>query len=66
MLDAVELSGPYDDLKLGFYKVAPHYYYPGWHDGSPQLDLFVGLKAYEALPTNTRRWSKPRPRTPTC
>ena len=24
---------------------------PGWHDGSPQLDLFVGLKAYEALPS---------------
>jgi TRAP-type mannitol/chloroaromatic compound transport system substrate-binding protein len=50
VLDAVELSGPYDDQKLGFYKVAPYYYYPGWHDGSPQLDLFVGLKAYEALP----------------
>ena len=50
VLDAVELSGPYDDQKLGFYKVAPYYYYPGWHDGSPQLDLFVGLKSYEALP----------------
>ncbi|HKS62167.1 MAG TPA: TRAP transporter substrate-binding protein DctP [Xanthobacteraceae bacterium] len=49
-LDAVEFTGPFDDQKLGFYKVAPHYYYPGWHDGSPQLDLFVGLKAYEALP----------------
>ncbi|HEY0570006.1 MAG TPA: TRAP transporter substrate-binding protein DctP [Enterovirga sp.] len=49
-IDAVEFTGPYDDQKLGFYKVAPHYYYPGWHDGSPQLDLFVGIKAYEALP----------------
>lgn len=49
-LDAVEFTGPFDDEKLGFYKVAPHYYYPGWHDGSPQLDLFVGMKAYEALP----------------
>ena len=49
-LDAVEFTGPFDDQKLGFYKVAPYYYYPGWHDGSPQLDLFVGLKAYEALP----------------
>ena len=48
-LDAVELSGPADDQKLGFYKVAPHYYYPGWHDGSPQLDLFVNTAAYEAL-----------------
>jgi TRAP-type mannitol/chloroaromatic compound transport system substrate-binding protein len=48
-LDAVEFSGPFDDQKLGFYKVAPYYYYPGWHDGSPQLDLLVSLKAYEAL-----------------
>ena len=49
-IDAVEFSGPFDDQKLGFQKVAPHYYYPGWHDGSPLLDLFVGIKAYEALP----------------
>ena len=28
-IDAAEWVGPYDDLKLGFYKVAPYYYYPG-------------------------------------
>jgi len=49
-IDAVEFVGPADDMKLGFNKVAPHYYYPGWHDGSPQLDLFVNIAAYEALP----------------
>ncbi len=49
-IDAVELSGPYDDEKLGFYKVAKNYYFPGWHDGSPQVDLFVNRDAYEALP----------------
>ncbi len=53
-LDAVEFSSPVDDQKLGFYKVAPHYYYPGWHDGSAQLDLFVGVKAFEALPAEYR------------
>lgn len=53
-IDAVEFSGPFDDEKLGFYKVAPHYYYPGWHDGSPQIDLFVGTKAWEALPSEYR------------
>ena len=26
-IDAAEWVGPYDDEKLGFYKVAPHYYY---------------------------------------
>ena len=28
-IDAAEWVGPYDDEKLGFYKVAPYYYYPG-------------------------------------
>jgi len=53
-IDAVEFVGPADDQKLGFNKVASHYYYPGWHDGSPQLDLFVGVDAYEALPKEYR------------
>ncbi len=38
-IDAVEFVGPYDDYKLGFYKVAPNYYYPGWWEGSAQTDL---------------------------
>ncbi len=49
-IDAAEWVGPYDDLKLGFNKVAPHYYYPGWWEGGPQLSLLINAKAYEALP----------------
>ncbi len=48
-IDAAEWVGPYDDQKLGFYKVAPFYHYPGWWEGGPQLDVFVNNKAYEAL-----------------
>lgn len=48
-IDAAEWIGPYDDLKLGFYKVANNYLYPGWWEGGPQLDLFVNQKAYNAL-----------------
>jgi TRAP-type mannitol/chloroaromatic compound transport system substrate-binding protein len=48
-IDAAEWVGPYDDLKLGFNKVAPYYYYPGWWEGGPQLDFFFGQKAYDAL-----------------
>ncbi|MDF3035864.1 MAG: twin-arginine translocation signal protein, partial [Paucimonas sp.] len=29
-IDAAEWVGPYDDEKLGFHKVAPNYYAPGW------------------------------------
>ncbi len=48
-IDATEWVGPYDDLKLGFNKVAPNYYYPAWWEGGPQLSLYVNSKAYEAL-----------------
>ncbi len=48
-IDAAEWVGPYDDLKLGLNKIAPYYYYPGWWEGGPQLDLFVNQKAYDSL-----------------
>jgi len=48
-LDAAEWVGPYDDQKLGFNKVAPFYYYPGWWEGGPEVDFFVNRKAYDAL-----------------
>jgi TRAP-type mannitol/chloroaromatic compound transport system substrate-binding protein len=48
-IDAAEWVGPYDDQKLGFYKVAPHYHFPGWWEGGPQLDFFINQKAYDAL-----------------
>ena len=48
-IDAAEWVGPYDDQKLGFNKVAPYYYYPGWWEGGPQLDFYVNSKAYEGL-----------------
>jgi TRAP-type mannitol/chloroaromatic compound transport system substrate-binding protein len=49
-IDAAEWVGPYDDEKLGFYKVAKHYYYPGWWEAGPELDLLVSQKAWDALP----------------
>lgn len=48
-LDAVEFVGPYDDEKLGYNKVAPYYYYPGWWEGGADLEFFINLKKYNAL-----------------
>jgi TRAP-type mannitol/chloroaromatic compound transport system substrate-binding protein len=48
-IDAAEWVGPYDDLKLGFNKVAPNYYYPGWWEGGPQLDFYINTKSFEGL-----------------
>jgi len=49
-IDAAEWVGPYDDEKLGLGKVAKYYYYPGWWEGGPELDLMVNTKAWADLP----------------
>jgi TRAP-type mannitol/chloroaromatic compound transport system substrate-binding protein len=49
-IDAAEWVGPYDDQKLGFFKVAPFYAYPGWWEGGPGLELHVNAKAWDGLP----------------
>lgn len=50
VIDAAEFVGPHDDEKLGFYQVAPYYYYPGWWEGSAQASLFVNLDKWNSLP----------------
>jgi TRAP-type mannitol/chloroaromatic compound transport system substrate-binding protein len=49
-IDAAEWVGPYDDEKLGFQKVAPFYYYPGWWEGGPMLHNFINLGKWNELP----------------
>ena len=49
-IDAAEWVGPYDDEKLGFYKVAKHYYYPGWWEPGPVIHFFVNKKEWDKLP----------------
>ena len=49
-IDAAEWIGPYDDEKLGFYKIAPHYYFPGWWESNSMYSLYVNTKEWEKLP----------------
>jgi TRAP-type mannitol/chloroaromatic compound transport system substrate-binding protein len=49
-IDATEWVGPYDDEKLGFYKVAPYYYYPGFWEGGSVLHTLVNLAKWNELP----------------
>jgi TRAP-type mannitol/chloroaromatic compound transport system substrate-binding protein len=51
-IDATEWVGPYDDEKLGFYKVAKYYYYPGWWEGGTTNHLLVNLAKWNSLPKN--------------
>lgn len=49
-IDAAEFVGPYDDEKLGFFKVAPYYYYPGWWEGGPTVHAMFNKAAFDGLP----------------
>jgi TRAP-type mannitol/chloroaromatic compound transport system substrate-binding protein len=49
-IDAAEWVGPYDDEKLGFFKVAPFYYAPGWWEPSASFSFYVNVKEWEKLP----------------
>jgi len=48
-IDATEFSMPAIDLNLGFYQVASHYYFPGWHQQSTMFDLMINLDEWNAL-----------------
>ncbi|MPZ54930.1 MAG: ABC transporter substrate-binding protein [Rhizobiales bacterium] len=51
-IDATEWVGPYDDEKLGFYKVAKYYYYPGWWEGGTAEHFLINLNKWNELPKN--------------
>ena len=48
-IDATEYSMPAIDLNLGFYQVAKHYYFPGWHQQSTLFDLMISKKKWREL-----------------
>ena len=53
-IDATEFSMPAIDLNLGFYQVAQHYYFPGWHQQSTFFDLMINLDLWESLDERTQ------------
>jgi TRAP-type mannitol/chloroaromatic compound transport system substrate-binding protein len=53
-IDATEWAGPYNDQAFGLHKIAPYYYYPGWHEPSGTLECLVNMDAFEKLPEDLR------------
>jgi TRAP-type mannitol/chloroaromatic compound transport system substrate-binding protein len=49
-IDAAEWVGPYDDERLGFQKIAPYYYYPGWWEGNAMIHNFINMAKWDSLP----------------
>jgi TRAP-type mannitol/chloroaromatic compound transport system substrate-binding protein len=51
-IDATEWIGPFHDQRMGLYRAAEHYYYPGWHEPGTVLELTVNQRAYDSLPAD--------------
>lgn len=54
VIDATEWVGPMHDLRLGLYKAAKYYYYPGWHEPGTCLEVTFNKKAYDELPADIK------------
>ncbi len=57
-IDAAEWVGPYDDQKLGLNQVAEFYYYPGWWEPGPTLEVEVNLDEWNKLPKEYQEFVK--------
>jgi TRAP-type mannitol/chloroaromatic compound transport system substrate-binding protein len=49
-IDAAEWVGPYDDEKLGLHQATQFYYYPGWWEPGPTLEVQINLEKWNELP----------------
>jgi TRAP-type mannitol/chloroaromatic compound transport system substrate-binding protein len=49
-IDGAEWVGAYDDEKLGFFRVARFFYYPGWWEGGSVLHTMVNTAKWNELP----------------
>ncbi len=54
VIDATEWVGPYNDLAFGLHQVAKYYYYPGWQEPGPNLEMIVNKEAWEELPDDLK------------
>lgn len=48
-IDATEWVGPWNDLAFGFYREAPYYYWPGFHEPGAQLSVGMNLDLWNEM-----------------
>jgi len=54
VVDGAEFLGPWSDLAFGFYKVAPYYYWPGFHEPNGSAECLIGQKSWDSLPDDLK------------
>jgi TRAP-type mannitol/chloroaromatic compound transport system substrate-binding protein len=55
VIDATEFSYPSLDQSLGFYNIAKHNYFPGWHQQASFVELIMNLDAWNELPASYQK-----------
>lgn len=55
VIDAAEWVGPFNDLSMGLHEAARYYYYPGWQEPGPTLELLVNKQAFALLPPDLQQ-----------
>lgn len=55
VIDAVEWVGPYNDMAFGLHRVARYYYYPGWQEPGPGVELLLNRQAFARLPADLQQ-----------
>ena len=46
-IDAAEFLGPWSDMGFGFFKQAPYYAYPGFHEPNGSSELLIGEQTWQ-------------------
>ncbi len=57
-IDATEFSMPAIDQNLGFYNIAKHYYFPGWHQQSTIQELLINKAKWDSMSDQQRELIK--------
>lgn len=55
LVDAAEFVGPWNDVALGLYQVAPYYYLPAFHEPGAALECIVNQEFFDGLSPQLKR-----------
>jgi TRAP-type mannitol/chloroaromatic compound transport system substrate-binding protein len=55
VIDAAEFSYPSLDQAHGFYQIAKHNYFPGWHQQASLVELIMNMERWNELPASYQK-----------
>ena len=55
VIDAAEFSYPSLDQAHGFYQIAQHNYFPGWHQQASLVELIMNMERWNELPASYQK-----------